>query len=118
MTIHLPEDLERYVHEQVQAGRFPSEDDVIHDALQRHRQAQVTPPAVSVSIGPIHEGAGLVDEVVEQAMATAKPVRKPIWERAAELRKTIPAEEWDKLPADGARQLKHYLYGSPKRPAE
>jgi Arc/MetJ-type ribon-helix-helix transcriptional regulator len=43
MTIHLPEDLERYVHEQVQAGRFPSEDDVIHDALQRHRDSsQVT----------------------------------------------------------------------------
>ena len=44
MTIHLPEHLERYVHDQVQAGFFRSEDDVICDALERHRQAQ-QPPA-------------------------------------------------------------------------
>jgi Arc/MetJ-type ribon-helix-helix transcriptional regulator len=40
MTIHLPEDLQRYVHDQVLAGHFRSEDDVILDALARHRQAQ------------------------------------------------------------------------------
>ncbi len=48
MTIHLPEHLERYVHDQVQAGRYPNEDDVIIDALERHRQAssrKQKPPA-------------------------------------------------------------------------
>lgn len=40
MTIHLPEHLEQYVHDQVVAGRFRSEDDVILDALERHRMAQ------------------------------------------------------------------------------
>jgi putative addiction module CopG family antidote len=45
MTIQLPEHLERYVHDQVVAGRFRSEDDVIRDALERHRQAE-KPPAV------------------------------------------------------------------------
>jgi len=40
MTIHLPEHLERYVHDQVVAGRFRSEDDVILDALEQHRQSQ------------------------------------------------------------------------------
>ena len=40
MTIHLPEDLQRYIHDQVLAGRFRSEDDVILDALARHRQAE------------------------------------------------------------------------------
>ena len=40
MTTHLPEHLERYVHDQVQAGRFRNEDDVIIDALEIHRQAQ------------------------------------------------------------------------------
>ena len=44
MTIHLPEHLERYVHDQVQAGLYPTEDEVIRDALERHRQAQ-HPPA-------------------------------------------------------------------------
>ena len=43
------------------------------------------------------------------------PKRKPLWERAAELRKTVPEEEWAKLPTDGAEQLDHYIYGSPKR---
>jgi Arc/MetJ-type ribon-helix-helix transcriptional regulator len=45
MTIHLPEHLERYVHDQVVAGHFRSEDDVILDALERHRQAKQLPPA-------------------------------------------------------------------------
>jgi Arc/MetJ-type ribon-helix-helix transcriptional regulator len=45
MTIQLPEDLQRYVHDQVRTGRFMSEDDVILDALKRHRQAQQPPPA-------------------------------------------------------------------------
>jgi putative addiction module CopG family antidote len=43
MTIHLPEHLERYVHDQVQAGLYPTEDDVIRDALERHRQAEPQP---------------------------------------------------------------------------
>jgi Arc/MetJ-type ribon-helix-helix transcriptional regulator len=43
MTIHLPEHLERYVHDQVQAGCFPTEQDVICDALERHRQAVSLP---------------------------------------------------------------------------
>jgi hypothetical protein len=46
MTIHLPEHLERYVHDQVQAGFFRSEDDVVCEALERHRQAGPTPAHV------------------------------------------------------------------------
>jgi Arc/MetJ-type ribon-helix-helix transcriptional regulator len=49
MTIHLPEELQRYVHEQILAGRFMSEDDVIMDALERQRQAQQ--PAVAPDKG-------------------------------------------------------------------
>lgn len=43
MTIHLPEHLERYVQDQVQAGRYPTEDDVVRDALERHQQAELQP---------------------------------------------------------------------------
>jgi hypothetical protein len=43
--------------------------------------------------------------------------RKPLWQRAAELRNSVPEEEWAKLPVDGSNQLDHYIYGSPKRPA-
>jgi putative addiction module CopG family antidote len=45
MTIHLPEHLKRYVHDQVQAGLYRTEDEVIRDALERHRQAQQRPAA-------------------------------------------------------------------------
>ena len=40
MTIELHEHLQRYVHDQMQAGRFRDEDAVVLDALERHRQAQ------------------------------------------------------------------------------
>ena len=43
MTIHLPDHLERYVHDQVQAGLYLTADEVIRDALERHRQAQRSP---------------------------------------------------------------------------
>jgi putative addiction module CopG family antidote len=47
MTIHLPEHLERYVHDQVQAGLYPTEDEVVSDALERHRQAQQKPAMIT-----------------------------------------------------------------------
>ena len=47
MTIHLPEYLERYVHDQVQAGLYLTEDEVIREALERHRQTQQQPAAVN-----------------------------------------------------------------------
>ena len=40
MTIHLPEDVERYVQSQVQAGRFASPDEAIAEAVRRLRQAE------------------------------------------------------------------------------
>ncbi len=27
---------------------------------------------------------------------------------------TIPEQEWDKLPRDAAKNIDHYLYGTPK----
>ena len=41
---------------------------------------------------------------------------RPIWEVIAEISASVPDEEWAKLPADGAEQHDHYLYGSPKKP--
>jgi putative addiction module CopG family antidote len=38
MTMHLPEDLQRYVQTEVQSGRFASPDEAISDALRLHRQ--------------------------------------------------------------------------------
>ena len=38
-----------------------------------------------------------------------------IFEKLIELGRTIPPEERANFPKDGARNLDHYLYGSPKQ---
>jgi hypothetical protein len=58
-----------------------------------------------------------LDPPGQPAALTPTAPQKPIWEVVAELRKSAPPEEFLKLPKDGAEQLDHYLYGSPKRPA-
>jgi len=67
----------------------------------------------------------LVQRLKQEQATTGQPATdaepptkayKPIWEVADDIRKSIPAEEWAKLPADGARQIDHYIYRSPKRP--
>jgi hypothetical protein len=61
----------------------------------------------------------------EQTSATAPATKeasavphRPIWEVAADLRKSVPEEEWAKLPVDGAAQHDHSIYHTPKRPAK
>jgi Arc/MetJ-type ribon-helix-helix transcriptional regulator len=101
MTIHLPPHIERSIQDAVHDGHFESVDDAMTRAatllLQRLQQAQTKPPATSTT--------------------EAVPQHKPIWEVAADIRNSVPAEEWAKLPADGAEQHDHYIYGTPKRPA-
>jgi putative addiction module CopG family antidote len=45
MTIHLPEDLECYVQNQVQSGFFASEDEAITEAVRLLRQARSAVPS-------------------------------------------------------------------------
>jgi len=105
MTIHLPDDLGSVVRAAVLSGHFASEDDMVAAAVRdflRRQQDQAQQDAAT-AFAPIETPA-------------QSPKRKPLWERAAELRRSIPDEEWAKLPTDGAEQLDHYIYGSPKRP--
>src|SRR4051794_5134812 len=100
MTINVSSEVENSIHAAVRSGRFASVDEAMDQAarlLLRQLELEAQP------------------EKTFDATATM-PHRKPIWERAAELRKRVPAEEWDRLPADGSTQLDHYIYGSPKRP--
>jgi Arc/MetJ-type ribon-helix-helix transcriptional regulator len=94
MTINVSQDVESSILAAVQSGRFPSVDEAVATAWRVFTQQQTlaSPPEA------------------------AAPPYKPIWEVAADIRKTIPAEERAKLPSDGAAQLDHYLTGSPKRP--
>jgi len=52
----------------------------------------------------------------EKVSVTVETARPPIWERILALTADAPPEELAKVPADGAAQLDHYLYGTPKTP--
>jgi hypothetical protein len=56
-------------------------------------------------------------ETVPSDTTPSQKARKPIWEALIEASLEIPEEELDLLPADGATQHDHYIYGTPKRPA-
>lgn len=101
MTIHLPEDLERSIRGEVLSGRFESVDEAMAEAARLLLQTRETPR----------------DEAPGPATTPGSPAgtQKPIWEVVDELRRSVPPEEFAKLPKDGAEQLDHYLYGSPKR---
>src|SRR5262245_19187051 len=47
--------------------------------------------------------------------AAAAETTKPFWEKALEASQRIPDEELERLPADLAAQVDHYIYGTPKR---
>ncbi|HLN28204.1 MAG TPA: AbrB/MazE/SpoVT family DNA-binding domain-containing protein [Gemmataceae bacterium] len=72
-------------------------------------------PAALCRAAGVEPGADLVAEVQEGRIVLERR-RLPIWERIAARAAETPAEEVDKLPADGAAQIDHYLYGHPKRP--
>ena len=44
------------------------------------------------------------------AMTSMRVTAPPIWERIAELGKSIPEDEWDNVPTDLAENLDEYLY--------
>lgn len=86
----------------------------------------VIPAQVSAAAG-IPGGADVVVRVeggeIRIAPETAKPDAeapmppgyRPIWEVAEEIGRSIPPEEWEKVPKDLSINLDHYLYGAPKR---
>jgi hypothetical protein len=57
-----------------------------------------------------------------QSQATATPTSQPptpetgksIWQIAEDFAKDLPDAELHNLPADGAEQHDHYIYGTPK----
>jgi predicted DNA-binding antitoxin AbrB/MazE fold protein len=47
---------------------------------------------------------------------TVEPARRSLAEEIASSGRALPQEVLDRLPADGASQHDHYIYGTPKRP--
>jgi putative addiction module CopG family antidote len=70
MTIHLPEDLERYLQSQVQCGNFASEDEAIIEAVRLLREAKQR--AASTRSKPLSE------EELERQMAQSGFLTRPL----------------------------------------
>ena len=82
MTIHLPDDLERFVRAQVHSGHFASEDDAIAEAVRllRRQLSQGAIPAPTAGqhaplknpdpvLGAMRDAADEMDEIVADAMS-------------------------------------------------
>jgi putative addiction module CopG family antidote len=72
MTIRLPPDLERFVRDEVLAGRYSCEDDVIRDALERLRKQAALPTPALGAIGAMHDDADLLEEVTQDIMESRR----------------------------------------------
>lgn len=72
MTIHLPPELERFVHDQIIAGRYTSEDAVIRDALEQLRSHTPQPSPGPGSIGAMRDDADLLGQVTQHVMESRR----------------------------------------------
>jgi predicted nucleic acid-binding protein/Arc/MetJ-type ribon-helix-helix transcriptional regulator len=81
--------------------------------------------AANMQIGEYQSAAEVVQAGIDlleakasalQEMHKTAPVQdtRPIWEIAEAVMKEIPADAWDGVPTDLARNHKHYLYGAPR----
>jgi Arc/MetJ-type ribon-helix-helix transcriptional regulator len=96
LDVPIAEDWQRFVREEVRSGRFPSEAAVLEEALALLRQREHGQPHEESTSGA---GARSIGEIIDELMSD------------------LPAEVLDRLPADGAAQHDHYIYGIPKRPS-
>jgi putative addiction module CopG family antidote len=90
MSISLSPELERRITEKLQSGEYRSAEELIREGLNL-LEAKEKPAPSEIS----HNGQSIA-------------------EMAAAIAKSVPDEEWDRLPADFSRELDHYLYGGPK----
>ena len=99
MTVHLPESIAGSVEEAVRCGRFSTVGEALTAAWIAFVQAGAGPKPLTSGEDELKEAnaAGDILAMIDQ------------------LRAEVPPEEFAKLPVDGARQLDHYLHGSPKR---
>ncbi|APW62591.1 hypothetical protein [Paludisphaera borealis] len=94
MNILLSESWQRFVREEVQTGRFPSETAVLEEALgllKQRKDYQAKPKSVNGI------GGRAIGEIIDELMSD------------------LPVDVLEQLPIDSAAQHDHYIYGTPKR---
>jgi putative addiction module CopG family antidote len=90
MSISLSPELERLITEKLQSGGYHSAEELIREGLNLlEAKEKAAPSEIS------HNGQSIA-------------------EMAAAIAKSVPDEEWDRLPTDLSKEIDHYLYGAPK----
>jgi putative addiction module CopG family antidote len=78
MTVHIPQDLARFVEEAVASGRFTSEEDVVRDALTRLQQSIAETAAATAQIGtPTPNERPLTKEALKRHLTSIGLVDAP-----------------------------------------
>ena len=62
-----------------------------------------------------HRRAIALGGLQHQPISAVESSNLPISEVITDIMKDVPDEVFDRLPADGASQVDHYIYGLPKR---
>jgi hypothetical protein len=100
-------------------ARFsPEQENLVTEALREHasRRLHVKGTAEFNPDGKIKAIIAISDlDIRPIGEVSFDPSTKPIWEVIEEIGAAVPAGEWAKVPADGAQNLDHYLYGHAKK---
>lgn len=97
-------------------------DDLVYDLYGLTEEERT---AIERSLGLIHasdeEEDAALGRAIQESLQEGRgdnpepdPEPESLHQMFERLRKSIPAEEWEKLPTDGAKNYKYYLYGHPK----
>jgi hypothetical protein len=75
--------------------------------------------AIAAALQELQERERLEEDETSNGQEPRKPAiaetPKPFWQKAIEASQRIPDEELERLPADLAAHVDHYIYGTPKR---
>ena len=102
----------------VKVAFTPEQEDEVTTALRDHKilrlqvkgRGEFTPQGKLLRVTEVHElRLQPVGDIPYDTTA------RPIEEVLTDLAREIPQEEWERLPADLAENIDHYVYGTPKR---
>jgi len=95
----------------------PEDEDAVTTALKEHAtvKLRVKGRGVFSPAGLLQKIAEVTHvELLEGEAPPVSPTAVPIWQVFERIIQTVPSDQFNLLPTDGASQHDHYLYGTPK----
>ncbi len=95
----------------------PEDENAVTTALKEHAtvKLRVKGRGVLSSAGSLQKIVEVTHvELLQGETSPLVPAAVPIWQVFDQIRQTVPGGQFNLLPADGASQHDHYLYGLPK----